>query len=58
MAVPRVSRVDISSRFQSGFEFMESCRIQFSFIHGDHCAYDFNAYTWYCSGLIFATTFL
>ena len=33
---------------------MESCRIQFSFIHGYHCAYDSNAYTWYCSGLIFA----
>ena len=53
MAVSRVSRIDIPSRFQFGFEFMESCRIQFSFIHGYHCAYDSNAYTWYCSGLIF-----
>ena len=54
MAVSRVSRIDISSRFQFGFEFMESCRIQFSFIHGNNCAYDSHAYTWYCSGLIFA----
>ena len=57
MAVSRVSRIDISSRFQFGFKFMESCRIQFSFIHGDYCAYDFNAYTWNCSGLIITATF-